>query len=38
MLWYEDTWIARFSAVPGSVFYLANWQNQGLITPMYSWA
>ena len=38
MLWYEDTWIARVSAIAGSVFYLVNWQNQGLITPMYTWA
>ncbi|MGC9084538.1 MAG: hypothetical protein ACP5ME_15360, partial [Anaerolineae bacterium] len=29
---------ARLAAAAGSLFYLINWQNPGLITPMFTWA
>jgi hypothetical protein len=31
-------WAASISAAAGSIFYLVNWQNQGLITPEYTWS
>ena len=35
---YDNPYIARIAALVGTVFYVSNWQNPSLITPIYSWA
>ncbi|MEM3795463.1 MAG: hypothetical protein QW429_06265, partial [Thermoprotei archaeon] len=37
-LWDKVTLTTTIAAAVGSIFYLVNWQNPGLITPTFSWS
>jgi hypothetical protein len=38
LFYTRDDLLPKLSALVGSMFYLVNWQNPGLITPMYTWS
>jgi hypothetical protein len=33
----KNTYIIRIAAVIGTIFYVVNWQNPNMVTPLYTW-